>query len=134
MYGGNIAWQDSVHGRAHHLTAQTKQFLGRTGTDNFFTQEPFLCVPDLSIYNIATVSVNLTVNFKTGLMPLPLGTSTLLLGLLYFLGHSRRRHTVCHSPRDKRRMFVQKFTETRIVSTDCQRRHRQLETLTKHRS
>ena len=119
IYRGNIAWQDSVHGRAHHLTAQTKQFLGRIGTDNFCTQEPFLCVPDLSIYNIATVSVNLTVNFKTGLMSLSFGTSTLLLGLLYVLGHPRRGHTVCHSPRDKRRMFVQKFTETRTVSTDC---------------
>ena len=36
IYGRNIAWQDSVHGCAHHLTAQTKQFLGRIGTDNFF--------------------------------------------------------------------------------------------------
>ena len=85
----------------------------------FLTQELFLCVSDQSIYNIASVSVNLTVNFKTGLMPLSLGTSTLLLGLLYFLGHPRRGHTVCHPPRDKRRMFVQTFTETRIVSTDC---------------
>ena len=36
IYGGNIAWQEGVHGRAHHLTAQTKQFLGRIGTDYFF--------------------------------------------------------------------------------------------------
>ena len=110
-----MACTDSVHGRSHHLTAQTNQFLGRTGTDSFFTQEPFLCVSDQSIYSIATVSVNLTVNFKTGPMPLSLGTSTLLLGLLYFLGHPRRGHAVSHLPRDKWRMFVQKFTETRIA-------------------
>ena len=114
-----MACKDSVHGRSHHLTAQTNQFLGRTGTDNFFTQELFLCVSGQSIYSIATVSVNLTVNFKTGPMPLSLGTSTLLLGLLYFLGHPRRGHAVSHLPRDKWRMFVQKLTETRIVSTNC---------------
>ena len=34
--GGNNTWKDSVHGRAHHLTAQTKQFLGRIGPDHFF--------------------------------------------------------------------------------------------------
>ena len=36
IHGGNIAWKDSVHGRAHHLTAQTKQYRGRLGTDHYF--------------------------------------------------------------------------------------------------
>ena len=70
-----MACKDSVHGRSHHLTAQTNQFFGRTGTDIFFfTQELFLCVSDQSIYNTVTVTVNLTVNFETGLMPLSSGT------------------------------------------------------------
>ena len=73
IYRGNIAWRDSVHGCAHHLTTQTKQFRGRIGTDNFFRQELSLH-SYLLIYSIATASVNLTVNFKTGLMPLSLST------------------------------------------------------------
>ena len=131
IQGGNIAWKNNVHGRARHLTSQTKQFLGRIGIYFifyfilfflffiFFTQELFLRFSDQSIYNIATESVNLTVNFKTALMPLSLDTSTLLLGLLYLQGRPKRGHAVSHPPRDKRRMFVQKFTETRIVSTGC---------------
>ena len=33
IHGGR---KDSVNGRAHHLTAQTKQYRGRIGTDHYF--------------------------------------------------------------------------------------------------